>query len=61
VIKLAVVIKEGYHCYQLHTKFYQICLSTPYVEEIVGDHLCEFRCKRTNNDQMSNTVEEMAV
>jgi hypothetical protein len=27
VIKLTVVITEGYHCYQLHTKLYLIFLS----------------------------------
>jgi hypothetical protein len=27
VIKLAVIIIVGYHCYQLHTKFYQISSS----------------------------------
>jgi hypothetical protein len=26
VIKLTVVIIVGYHCYQFHTKFYQISL-----------------------------------
>jgi hypothetical protein len=27
VIKVTVVIIEGYHCYQLHTKFYPVFLS----------------------------------
>jgi len=27
MMKLTVVIKEGYHCYQLHTKFYPIFFS----------------------------------
>jgi hypothetical protein len=41
VIKLTVVIIRGYHCYQLHTKFYRnILLSrlSPYTDEITGDH-----------------------
>jgi hypothetical protein len=47
VIKLTEVIIEGYHCYQLHTTFYNILLSrlSPYVE-IIGDHQCGFRCNR---------------
>jgi hypothetical protein len=31
VIKLTVIIIVGYHCYQLHTKFYQISSSQGYV------------------------------
>jgi hypothetical protein len=27
LIKLTVVIIEGYHCYQLHTEFYSVSLS----------------------------------
>jgi hypothetical protein len=30
VIKLTVVIIVGYHCYQLHTKLYQISFSQGY-------------------------------
>jgi hypothetical protein len=43
-IKLTVVIIEAYHCYQLHTKFFQISFSqglSPYIDKITGDNPCE--------------------
>jgi hypothetical protein len=39
LIKLTVAIIMGYHCYQLHTKFYPIFFSlrfSPYMDEITG-------------------------
>jgi hypothetical protein len=44
VIKLTVIVIEGYHCYQLHTKFIQYpCLKVNSVaDESIGDHQCGF-------------------
>jgi hypothetical protein len=44
VIKLTVVIIMGYHYYQLLNNFSNILCSklSPYVDEIIGDHQCEF-------------------
>jgi hypothetical protein len=45
LIKLSVAIMMGYHCYQLHSKFYPIFFSqglSPYIDEIIGDHQCGF-------------------
>jgi len=39
VAKLTAVIIKGYHCYQLHTKFYTVFL---YVDDIIWDHQCGF-------------------
>jgi hypothetical protein len=45
----------GYHCYQLHTKFYSILLSSSnrYAGEIIVDHQCRFQCSRSTTDQIS--------
>jgi hypothetical protein len=40
VIKQSVIIIVGYHCYQLHTKFYQI---SSHIDKIIGDHQCGFQ------------------
>jgi hypothetical protein len=53
MIKLTVVIIEGYHCYQLHTKLFPIfSVLSPYVDEIIGDHQCGFRRNRSTTDQI---------
>jgi hypothetical protein len=54
VTKLAVVVIDGYHCYQLHTILSNILRSrlTPNVDEIVGDHQCVFRHNRSTTDQI---------
>jgi hypothetical protein len=54
VIKLAVAIKTGNHCYQLQKFLYNIPLSksTLYVDEIIVDYQCRFRRKRTVTDQI---------
>jgi hypothetical protein len=50
VIKLTVVIVEGYYCYQLHTKF--LSRLSSYVAEIIGDHQCGFRPNRSTTHQI---------
>jgi hypothetical protein len=47
VTKLTVIIIVGYHRYQLHTK-----RLSPYIDEIIRDHQCGFRCNRSTTDQI---------
>jgi hypothetical protein len=55
LIKLTVVIIEGYRCYQFH---FEILSSThlsrvsPYVEEVIGNYQCWFRFNRMTADQI---------
>jgi hypothetical protein len=52
-IRLTVVIIVGYHYYQLHTKFViLISRLSPYIDEIILDHECGFRHKRSVTDQI---------
>jgi hypothetical protein len=54
VIKLTVIIIVRYHCYQLHTKFYQMAFSRwiPYIDENIGDRQCGFQCNSSTTDQI---------
>jgi hypothetical protein len=55
VIKLTVVIIGGYHCYQFYTKILSnILLSrlSLYIDDIIRDHQCWFRCNRSTTDQI---------
>jgi hypothetical protein len=54
-IKLTEIIIMGYHCYQLHTKLYQISFFqrlSPYIVEIIGDDQCGFQYNRSTNDEI---------
>jgi hypothetical protein len=54
VIKLTVIIIVGYHCYQLHIKFFRESFSrlSPYIDEITRNPQCGFRCNRSGTDQI---------
>jgi len=54
VIKLTVVIIEGYHCWHLHTNLSAVLLLrlTPYVEKTIGDHQCEFQSNKSTTDHI---------
>jgi hypothetical protein len=54
VIKLTVVIMEGYLCYQLHTVLSNIFILrlTLYVCKITGDHHHGYQCNRSTTDQI---------
>jgi hypothetical protein len=54
VVKLTLVIVEAYDCCQLHKHFSFIlfCGRIPYADEIIRDHQCRFRCKRSTTNQM---------
>jgi hypothetical protein len=43
-----------YHCYQIHINFSNILLSksSPYVDEIIGEHQCGFRHNGSTDDQI---------
>jgi hypothetical protein len=41
------VIILGCHCYK-----FENVIKSPYVDEIVGDHQCEFWCNRSTTDQI---------
>jgi hypothetical protein len=50
---IVIIIKESPSC-QLPTKLYDIFLAmlTPYVNEVIGDHLCGFHCNRSTTDHI---------
>jgi len=50
--KLTVVIIDGYHYYQLHTKCYPIFLQVNSIDKITGEHQCGFQCNRSTIDQV---------
>jgi hypothetical protein len=55
VIELTVITIMGYHCYHFHTKCFVISLSQGYIyymDEIIGEHQCEFRHNRSTTDQI---------
>jgi hypothetical protein len=54
VIKLALVIILGYHCYQLHNKILSNVFSrlSPYIDEISGNHQYGIRRNRSTTDQI---------
>jgi hypothetical protein len=55
VIKLALVIIVGHHCYQLHTKISSSVFLrqlSPYIDETIGYHYCGFRLNRSAEDHM---------
>jgi hypothetical protein len=54
VIKLAVVIIEEYHCFQLHTNIFQYpsLKVKSQADKIIGDHQCGFRCNGSTSYQI---------
>jgi hypothetical protein len=50
VIKLTVVIIEGYHCYQILSNI--LSRLSPYIDEFIADHQCGFRRNRSTTDQI---------
>jgi hypothetical protein len=52
VTKPTVIIIVGHHRYQLQTKFYQISRLGQYINEIIGNHQCEFRRNRSTAEQI---------